>query len=244
MFLRALISTVCAALCLAGSGATRTHEGLKYSTTAVRTGVWSSQYSKCRGHAEKLGVPLVVMWVNPGCGHCKALCNDIAVSSAFKEWRKSCGYVFVLGIGKKTKSGARANAFAKKDESTTLHDYPFCAVYLNPVGPVSTTVKKVFTGSGLTAKSFRSKIKYVIRKYARIKLRACDKNGKASNKYGKVVQVRWQKIGKKVTLIAKPKSGCKLIGWYNAKGKLVSKKTDYKVKVEKSMKYYARFGKK
>ena len=243
MFLRALISTVCAALCLAGSGATRTHEGLKYSTTAVKTGVWSSQFSKCKDYAEELGVPLVVLWVNPGCGHCRALCNDIAASSAFKEWRKSCGYVFVLGIGKKTKSGARAKEFAKKDGSTTLSSFPFCAVYLNPVGPVSPSVKKVFTGNGLTVKSFRSKIKSAIKKYARIKLKACDKNGKASSKYGKVVQVRWQKIGKKVTLIAKPKSGCKLIGWYDAKDKLVSKKTGYKVKVEKSAKYYARFGK-
>ena len=67
---------------------------------------------------------------------------------------------------------------------------------------------------------------------------------KASVKYGKVVRVGWQKIGKKVTLTAKPKRGCRLIGWYDAKGKLVSKKVNYKVKVEKATKYAARFGKK
>ena len=241
MFRKALIFTVCAGLCLVGSGATKTHEGLSYSTTAVKTGVWSTQFSKCKKYAKKLGVPLVVLWVNPGCGHCKTLCNDIAASSDFEKWRKACGYVFVLGIGTKTELGAQTKAFAKSDGSSILHAYPFCAVYLNPLGSVSPAVKKVFTGNGLTAKSFRSKAKSVIKKYAKIKLTACDENGKASDKYGKVVQVRWQKIGKKVTLTAKPKRGCSLIGWYDANGECVSKKTDYRIKVKKSTKYTARF---
>ena len=132
MFHRALISAACVAACLAGNGATRTHEGLKYSTTAVKGGVWSSQFTKCKRYAEKQGIPFVVLWVNPGCGHCRALCNELAASS-FAEWQKTCRYVFVLGIGTKTKSGARAKEFAKTDGKTKLGMFPFCAVYLNPL---------------------------------------------------------------------------------------------------------------
>ena len=243
MLRRTLISIVCAAFGLVGFGATRTHDGLSYSTTAVKTGVWSAQFSKCKKYAEDHGVPLVVLWVNPGCSHCEDLCLDIADSSQFTKWRKSCGHVFVLGIGDQTRSGEKAYYFAKEDEYSTLHNYPFCAVYMNPLGPASPILKKVFSGNGRTADSFRSKVKAILKKYVRIGLTACDKNGKASVKYGKVVRVGWQKIGKRVTLAAKPKRGCRLIGWYDAKGKLVSKKVNYKVTVKKATKYAARFGK-
>lgn len=243
MLRRVLISIVCVTFCLVGFCATRTHEKLSYSTTAVKTGVWSTQFSNCKKYAEKIGVPLVVMWVNPGCGHCKSLCNDMAASSKFSKWRESCGYVFVLGIGTQTKSGDQAKKFAKSDGTSTLSYYPFCAVYLNPLGSVSPTVKKVFTGNGLTADSFRSKVKSVIKNYARIDLKACDNKGNPSTKYGEVVPVRWQKIGKTVTLKAKPKQGGRLIGWYNANGKFITKNANRKVKVKKSTKYTARFGK-
>ena len=239
MFLRALISAACVAVSLAGNGATRTHEGLKYSTTAVKSGVWSSQFTKCKLYAQKHGIPFVVLWVNPGCGHCRALCNALAESSKFAEWQKACGYVFVLGIGTKTKSGANAKAYAKTDGKTTLSTFPFCAVYLNPLKingkRVSPTIKRVFTGNGLTADTFCKKIKSVRKKYAKINVRA--------TKGGKVNQVCWQKIGKTVTLKAASNRDWRFLGWYDANGKRVSKKTSFKVKVRKSTTYRAKFKK-
>ena len=236
MFHRALISAACVAACLAGNGATRTHEGLKYSTTAVKGGVWSSQFTKCKRYAEKQGIPFVVLWVNPGCGHCRALCNELAASS-FAEWQKTCRYVFVLGIGTKSKSGDRAKAFAKTDGKTKLSTFPFCAVYLNPLKingkRVSPTIKQVFTGSGLTADTFRKKIKSVRKKYVKINVKA--------SKGGKVNQVCWQKIGKTVTLKAAANRGWCFVGWYDANGKRVSKKTAFKVKVRKPTTYRAKF---
>ena len=239
MFRRALMYVACVAACLAGNGATRTHEGLKYSTTAVKSGVWSTQFTKCKRYAQKHGIPFVVMWVNPGCGHCRALCNELAESSAFAKWQKTSGHVFVLGIGTKSKSGDRAKAFAKTDGKTTLSTFPFCAVYLNPLKingkKVSPTVKGVFTGSGLTAVTFRKKIKLVRKKYAKIT--------ETASKGGKVNQVCWQKIGKTVTLRAVSNRGWRFVGWYDAKGKRVSKKATFKVKVRKSKKYRAKFKK-
>ena len=238
MFRRALMSAACVAICLAGNGATRKYEGLKYSTTAVKGGVWSTQFAKCKQYAQKHGIPFVVMWVNPGCGHCRALCNAL-VDSSFAEWQKACGYVFVLGIGTKTKVGAKVKEYAKTDGKTKLNTFPFCAVYLNPLKingkRVSPTIKRVFTGSGLTADAFRKKIKSVRKKYAKINVRA--------SKGGVVNQVCWQKLGKTVTLRAVSNRGWRLVGWYDAKGKRVSKKATFKVKVRKSTTYRAKFKK-
>ena len=239
MFRRALMSAACVAICLAGNGATRKYEGLKYSTTAVKGGVWSTQFAKCKQYAQKHGIPFVVMWVNPGCGHCRALCNSLASSSKFAKWQKACGYVFVLGIGTKTKSGARAKAYAKADGKTTLSSFPFCAVHLKPLKingkRVSPTMKRVFTGNGLTANTFRKKIKSARKKYARINVKA--------SKGGVVNKVCWQKLGKTVTLRAVSDRGWCLVGWYDATGKRVSKKAAFKVKVRKSKKYRAKFKK-
>lgn len=239
MLRKTLVLGVCSLLCLVGQSATRTHEGLRYSTTAVKVSVWSSQFSECKKLAVKNGVPLVVLWVNPGCGHCRVLCNALAASSSFAEWQKACGYVFVLGIGTNTKVGAKVKAYAKTDGKTTLSTYPFCAVYLNPLKingkRVSPTIKRVFNGSGLTADTFRKKIKSVRKKYANIKVKA--------SKGGKVNQVSWQKLGKTVTLQAVPNRGWSLVGWY-ASGKRVSKKATFKVKVRKTMTYRAKFKKK
>ncbi|MBR2838268.1 MAG: InlB B-repeat-containing protein [Kiritimatiellae bacterium] len=234
---RAFVFAACAAFCLAGDAATRRHDGLEYSTSAVRTGVWSAQFTKCRKYAEKRGLPLVVMWVNPGCGHCRALCNSMASSSSFTKWRKSCGYVFALGIGRKSDSGKAAHDFAKSGKFGTprLNTFPFCAVYLNPRGGESPSIKKVFTGSGLTASDFRSKVKTSLKDYAKIWLKA--------GKGGTVVQVRWQKKGKKVTIKARPRRGYRFLGWYDSTGKRFSKKASCKVKVKKNVTYTAKFKK-
>lgn len=235
--LRIVATALCALTCAVGSAATKSHEGLKYSTTAVTPGVWTTQFSKAKRYAEKQGIPLVVLWVNPGCGYCRALCSSISASSSFAKWQKSSGYMFVLGIGNKTSSGKKAKAFAKTDGRTTLSSFPYCAVYLNPRGAVSPTLKKVFagrsSGSGMTADAFRRKILSSRSKYAKISLKA--------GKGGSVSQVRWQKIGKKVPIKAVSNRGYRFVAWYDKKGKQISKKAYYKLKITKSATYKAVF---
>ena len=96
-------------------------------------------------------------------------------------------------------------------------------------------MKRVFTGSGLTADTFCRKVKSARKKYAKINVKA--------SKGGVVNQVCWQKRGKTVTLRAVSNRGWCLVGWYDARGKRVSKKAAFKVKVRKSKKYRAKFKK-
>lgn len=231
-----LVLAVCAFACLAGDGATKVHERLKYSTKAVKQGVWSTQFAKCKSLAVELGVPLVVLWVNPGCGHCRELCYSIADSELFKEWQKKSGFVYVIGIGATSKTGAKVKAFTKTDRTgAVLHSFPFCAVYLNPKGSVSPAIKRVFSGNGLSASGFKSKAKSVIKGYARITLKATSG--------GVVKQVMWQKKGKKVTLRAISNRGYRLLGWYDKDGNRVSKKAAYTIKVKENVTYKAKFKK-
>ena len=233
MFKSSLTVVLCALACLVGNA--KTYEQLKYSTTAVKAGVWSTQFAKCKKLAVEQGVPLVVMWVNPGCVHCRELCHSLADTPSFNDWRKKSGNVFVLGIGTNTSVGKKVKAFAKSDNKVTLSSYPFCAVYLNPLGTNSPSIKGVFTGNGLSATGFRRKVRSILKKYANITLK--------STKGGEVKPVRWQKIGKKVTLRAISGRGYRFVGWFNKNGKRVSTKANYKIKVKKSVVYKATFKK-
>ena len=235
MLRRVLILAVCAFACLAGDCAIKTHERLKYSTTAVKPGVWSLQFDKCRKLAIESGVPLVVLWVNPGCAHCRELCYSIADSPLFDKWRTDSGFVFVIGIGRTTKTGEKVKEFAKVDRLKSISSYPFCAVYLNPIGKTSSSIKRVFTGSGLSATGFRKQVSTILRNYAKITLK--------SSSGGTVRQVSWQQKGKKVTLKATSDRGYRLLGWYDQKGNLVSKKASYKITVKKNVTYTAKFKK-
>ena len=201
-----LVCVAVAAMCLSGLAQTKEHEMLKYSTTAVKTGVWSTQFDKCKKLAVQLGVPLVVLWVNPGCAHCRELCNSMAMSDSFTNWRKKCGFVFVLGIGTSSKTGEKVKSFTKHDKNTTLSDYPFCAVYLNPRGSASPTVKKVFSGNGITALAFKKQVLLAIKNYKKVTIKAGSgvMGGQVSwMKGGKTIGntlTMWQKVGKTFTL--------------------------------------------
>ena len=212
--------------------ATKYHEGLAYSTAkTAKAGVWNSHFTTFKAYAQKKGVPFVVLWVNPGCGYCSKLCRNIAASSAFTAWRKSSGYVFSLGIGERSADAAAAKAFARDSSKR----YPYCAVYVNPIGTVSPAMKKTFTGRNMTAKKFMSKVKTLLKNYVKITLKA--QTG------GSVKQIGYHKIGKTVTLKATPSSAYKFAGWYKGSTR-VSTKSVYKLKVRSAGTYTAKFKKK
>lgn len=227
---RKILAAAVVAISVAGAPAA-VYEGLTYSTTAVKTGVWSSQFTKCKEYADSKGVPLVVVWVNPGCGYCARLCRSLGSSSTFAKWVKSSGFIFVLGVGTNNSSGQSVYRFAH--DASGL--FPFCAVYLNPIGSVSPIRKKTFNGRNLSADDFRAKIKSILKNYVKITLKATTG--------GTVKQMRYQKVGKKITLKATPKKKYKFFGWY-LNGKKVSTKASYKINVKKAATYTAKFKKK
>ena len=209
------------------------HSGLSYSTsTSVKSGTWTSRFAKAQSHAKKYGLPLVVVWVNPGCGNCDRFCSSVGKSSSFESWRKTSKCVFALGVGMSKSDAANAKAFARDPSGY----FPYCAVYLDPVGSVSPTVpKKTFTGKTMSAAKFKSKILSVLKNYVYIGVKATTG--------GKVNHVYWQKKGKKVTLKATAKSKYKFVGWYKD-DKRVSKKASYTITVKTKTTYTAKFKKK
>ena len=231
------VLAACAAFCTASEAAV--HEGLEYSTTAVEPGVWSTQFSKCKRYAEKNGIPLVVFWVNNGCSHCKKVCNSIAESSSFRAWQKKCGYMFVIGIGRE--AGKKAYNFSKysgtdeDDSKTILRRFPFCAVYCKPAGDTtSPMMKTVFTADGFTADGLKKNVKSALKNYVLVRAKA--------GTGGKAATTSYQRIGKRVTLVATPKSGYRFDGWYRTGTKdKVSSKTTKSVKVKGKASYTAKF---
>lgn len=208
------------------------HSGLTYSKTAVKSGVWTKQFAKAKAHAVKNGFPLVAVWVNPGCGNCNSFCSSVGSSSAFAAWQKSSKCMFVLGIGTSTTAGSQVKSYTRDSSGF----FPYCAVYLDPIGTASPVVqKKTFTGKGMSASSFKSKILKILKNYVLITLK--------TSTGGSVTPVYWQKKGAKVTLKATPKSAYKFVGWYKS-GKRVSTNASYKITVKSAVTYTAKFKKK
>ena len=231
MKVKSLITAVFAVAGLTVGAAS--HSGLAYSKSAsVKTGKWTSQFAKAQAHAKKYGFPLVVVWVNPGCGNCNSFCSSVGSSASFASWKKSSKCMFVLGIGTSKSDAANAKAFARDPSGY----FPYCAVYLDPVGTASPVrSKKTFTGKNMSASTFKSKILSILKDYVLITQKA--------GTGGTVNHVYWQKKGKKVTLKAAPKSKYKFVGWYKS-GKKVSTKASYTITVKSKATYTAKFKKK
>ena len=90
-------------------------------------------------------------------------------------------------------------------------------------------------GNGLSATGFRRKVRSVLKNYAKITLKP--------TKGGEVKPVKWQRIGKKITLRAISGRGYRFVGWFDKKGKRVSSRAKYRIKVKKSVVYKATFKK-
>ena len=86
-------------------------------------------------YAESANIPLVVIWANKDCGHCKMLEESIA-DSKFADWAKGKGYVMIAEINGDGDypEAAAAKKFIKDKATTiingkTLKNFPFVGVY-------------------------------------------------------------------------------------------------------------------
>ena len=96
----------------------------------VIPGEWTSSFSAAKKYAEDNGVPLFIIWSNPGCAHCnkvKEACNQ----SDFVAWRKARKYIMVVSEG-----DGNAKRFVKGLKGNMSGKYPFLGIYW-PKGGVS-----------------------------------------------------------------------------------------------------------
>ena len=120
----AILSVVCAIGGIASAAA------ISDVRTDVIPGEWTSSFSAARTYAEDNGVPMFILWSNPGCAHCnsvKAACNE----SDFVSWRKARKYIMVISEG----DGA-AKSFVKSLKGNLTGKFPYMGVYW-PAGNVS-----------------------------------------------------------------------------------------------------------
>lgn len=230
LMLAALAASACGA-------ATKAFQGMSYSTSAVKAGVWSTKFYKQMAYAEKHGRPLVTLFINTTCGNCQAACRSIAGSSDFTNWQKSSGYVYAFSKITNYVSGDTEEGYVYFDlmmgANPDLNYFPWCCVYLKQIGSSKPAVYKAFEARGMSASQLKSKINGYLKKYVYIKTKA--ESG------GKVKKSGFRKIGKSVTIKATPDSGRKFKGWYDSKGKRVSTSASYKFTVQKKVTYTAKF---
>ena len=107
------------------------------SSGPIVPGEFNSNFTLGLQYAENANIPLVVIWANKDCGHCKKLEESVA-DSKFGDWAKEKGYVMIAEInGDGDYSSAETSAakdFIKDKKSTiidgkTLKNYPFVGVY-------------------------------------------------------------------------------------------------------------------
>ena len=58
----------------------------------VELGVWNGDLDACKKVADENGIPMVAIWSNSGCAHCKVM-ERALLSDTFREWAKTCGLV-------------------------------------------------------------------------------------------------------------------------------------------------------
>ena len=98
--------------------------------TNVVPGEWTSSFAAAKAYAEDNGVPMFILWSNPGCAHCnsvKAACNQADIVA----WRKARKYIMVISEG----DGA-AKSFVKSLKGSLTGKFPYMGVYW-PAGNVS-----------------------------------------------------------------------------------------------------------
>ena len=119
-----VFAVVCAIGCIASAAS------ISDVQTSVIPGEWTSDYATARKYAEDNGIPMFILWSNPGCAHCnkvKTACNQ----PDFVAWRKARKYIMVISEG-----DGKAKSFIKSLDGRLTGKFPFLGIYW-PRGRVS-----------------------------------------------------------------------------------------------------------
>lgn len=87
-------------------------------------GEMTSQFAKAKTYADDKNIPLVVMWVNPGCGFCENFERSCLRNEDVLAWMKRRKYVFVFCAGQDDSDGKAAWSYTRQADA-----YPMCRVH-------------------------------------------------------------------------------------------------------------------
>lgn len=87
-------------------------------------GEMTCQFAKAKAYADDNNIPLVAMWVNPGCGFCENFERSCLRNEDVLAWMKSRKYVFVFCVGKDDSDGSSAWSYTRQADA-----YPMCRVH-------------------------------------------------------------------------------------------------------------------
>ena len=189
----------------------------------VALGQWNGQFLKAKSYAERNRMPIVAVWVNPGCGYCESFERNVMSSASVKAWMQARRYVFAFAINGVTADADSAFAFIGG-----VGGFPFVRAAV-PGGAASAT----FTAR-MTANAFMERVDGVLggadsgsdsgssvpKKTYALKLTASPASGGSLSGAGAYV------AGKSVTVRASPAAGYIFSGWYSG-STLKSQATSY-----------------
>ena len=96
----------------------------------VKQGEWNGNLDACKALADKEGIPMIAIWSNEGCGHCKVL-ERALMSDTFNTWMKTSGMIFCFTCsedgGKAQIQAGSYYYFCKGPQMLT--NYPFVRFY-------------------------------------------------------------------------------------------------------------------
>ena len=116
---------IVAAFAFALTASAAVFNGVEYSDSGdIVPGVLTSQFKKAKSYADANNIPLVVMWVNPGCGYCGSFERSCLQKENVQTWMKSRRYVFVFAVGQDDSDGSSAWTYTRQADH-----YPMCRVH-------------------------------------------------------------------------------------------------------------------
>ena len=111
--------------------------------TPLEQGVWYDDFARVKAEAEKIGRPMLAMWMNPGCGFCKRFAGNL-LDQRFIDWMKTIGMYFWLGRADDPhgRSGPGSEIVVKQSEGDDIlpkqrHYFPMIAVWQSVGGKVT-----------------------------------------------------------------------------------------------------------
>lgn len=199
---------------------------------AAAPGVLGFDFKSARELADEKDLPLAVIWGNPGCGFCSKLRSAISGADV-TAWLKERGYVVVFAEGDST-----ARSFVK-----ISGEYPLCRVVWKHKTGNNYEISRSFNGRlnkmpSQIGKSLGEQFKNTIDMYVGEFANVCLVDAVPSTSTGTVSGSGFAKVGDYVSLVAKPKSGYVLSGWYSSAGVRVSQDLTFDVRVIGSAQHF------